>query len=209
MNAASYLRRGAVGAVLALACAVGLSACSSEEHTSSSEGANVGTESDYVLAAGDAGVRLGVAQWNLNDSGVVEALDSTANVMASFRILEGRQGVVSLTGEGERVYDGAGAVVRDTLSDLERQLVDAVREDVIAASEVIEEAAHEPGAQKALEWVAFACCAGTLSGTLHHWWSGGWTPYCSIQPIPNTTCDQTVHPQCASLGVARGCSIWL
>jgi hypothetical protein len=208
MNIFKVARNGVLGIGFAWLGASALVGCSAGGD-SSSPAEESGAASAHPLAAGKVGKSVGVARWTLDDTGIVQALDAGDKVIGKFRFLEERGGIVSLTGKGERHFDASGAITTDTLSDVERELVAAVREDMIAESEAFQAAAKEPGAQKALEWIAFACCSGSESGTLHQWWSGGWTQYCAVRPIPGTTCDQNQIPQCFNLGYARGCSIWM
>lgn len=208
MNILKIVRSSVLGIGFAWVGASALVGCSAGEG-SSSPAEETGAEGAHLLVAGKAGKSVGVARWMLDDTGIIQALSVDEKVLGKFRILEENAGIVSLTGNGERRFDASGAITTDTLSVVERELVVAVREDMIAESEAFQAAGDQPGTQKALEWIAFACCATQQSGTLHHWWSGGWTNYCAVRAIPGTTCNQNQLPQCFNLGYARGCTIWM
>jgi hypothetical protein len=206
MNVKNAMKRGFVGGVMALVCALGLAGCSSGDEAGQSPApATVATEAEHILPAGDAGAALGVAHWKLSESGMIEAIDQASEVIGRYQVLGERQGIVSLSGGGELLYDGAGTVTKDTLSDLDKKLTGALRDDLIAASVVVDEASAT-GAQKALEWVAFACCNAGTAAILYQWWSGGWTPYCSFQQ-QSGSCSGLW--ECGPLAANRGCQFWL
>jgi len=204
MNFIKGVRHGLLCIGIAWLGATALAGCSSSEGSPPSTEEPAGA-SDHELTAGTAGKKVGVEKWLLAESGIVQALGADGKLLGKLQMLEENGGIVSLTEGGARRFDASGAVTTDTLSALEQSLLEALREDLIADSEAYEAAANEPGAQKALEWIAFPCCANTQSGTFHQWWSGGWTPYCAVRAIANTTCNQNLRPQCWNLFYQRGC----
>jgi hypothetical protein len=205
MKTMVWMKRGVAGCALALTCAFGAAGCNSAEESSNSGAGSVEQGVNYMLPTGDAGKTLGVSQWNLSEVGLIEAIDADGGTMGKFQVLDGRKGIVSLNG-GEIRYDEQGSIVSDTLSDFDRALTEAVRADLIAASVAVNAEDHDPGAQKALEWVAFACCNAGTAAILYQWWSGGWTPYCSFQQ-QSGTCSGLW--ECGPLAADRGCQYWL
>jgi hypothetical protein len=206
MNVFNALKRGMGAGVVALACAYSLAGCSAgDDANPTTEVSTVAEETTYNLPAGEAGIALGVANWRLDASGVVEALDPGQSLLGRYQILEERQGIVSLSAGGELRYDSTGAIIADTLSALDKSLTGALREDLIAASEAVSQEAAS-GGQEALEWVAFACCNAGTAAILYQWWSGGWTPYCSFQQ-QSGSCSGLW--ECGPLAANRGCQFWL